>query len=352
MESSRQIEDRAAEWLARQDSEEWTRADQTELDEWLTATAHRVAYIRLKQAWNETHRLKALGAGTKPGVVPPVGEWRVSPFLGAPAAPEVSTASSTRKSWRPLAIAASVMLVTGAAVVAWYSTPTASTFRTPIGGVASVPMSDGSKVTLNTNSQVRLAISETERRVELAQGEAFFEVAHDPARPFVVRAGDKDVVAVGTQFSVRRDGDDLQIVVTEGKVRVHAAGAGAAPWGRVGGVGTGGGGALYLKAGTVARASAAGTLVQEKSVGAAEDILSWRSGYVIFQETPLTEAVEEFNRYNTRKLIIQDPALARVKLTGSFRSTNLAGFVRLLEQGFAISARSTDAQIVLTTSGQ
>jgi len=197
-------------------------------------------------------------------------------------------------------------------------------------------MPDGSKVTLNTNSEIRVAVTETERRVTLDKGEAFFEVAKDPRRPFVVHAGDKQIVAVGTKFSVRRDADAVRVVVTEGRVRLERSSAsGAAPL-------------AQLSAGTIARAAGAGTLVQEKPLDEAEEFLSWRTGFLVFRDTTLGDAVAEFNRYNMHKIVIEDPAVAAMHVGGSFRSTNVDAFVRLLQEGFQIHVDQRDEQIVLT----
>src|SRR3981189_822736 len=87
-----------------------------------------------------------------------------------------------------------------------------TSYRTAIGGIAAISMKDGSTVTLNTNSDIRVALSETERRVDLEKGEAFFEVAKDPNRPFVVRVGDQRVIAVGTKFSVRREPNHVRVI--------------------------------------------------------------------------------------------------------------------------------------------
>src|SRR5262249_39417186 len=125
--------------------------------------------------------------------------------------------------WRVFALAASLALGIGGSGVYIYQAGMLDRdgYRTPVGGIESVPTADGSTITLNTDSQIRVALSASERRIELKHGEAYFEVAHDPNRPFVVHAGNKRVIAVGTKFSVRRDYDDVQVVVTEGKVRLE-----------------------------------------------------------------------------------------------------------------------------------
>src|SRR5258707_4032605 len=115
--------------------------------------------------------------------------------------------------------AAALLIVGTAAGAAWYfSTDHTSSYRTQIGALATVPLSDGSKVTLNTDSQIHVELNPTMRRVKLDQGEAFFEVSKDGARPFVVEIADKRVIAVGTQFSVVRDNNDIRVFVTEGRV--------------------------------------------------------------------------------------------------------------------------------------
>lgn len=314
MESSVRIEETAAAYLAKRDSGEWSEADQAELNGWLQAsTAHRVAFLRLEAAWQQALRLKALGAAAKPGVASPPHRWRL-----------------------PLtALAASIALLF-ALGIGWYLWPHGSSYQTAVGGLALVPLPDGSKVTLNTDSEIRIAVTRSERRVDLQQGEAFFEVAPDPARPFVVTAGDRRIIAVGTRFSVHRAADGVRVVVTEGRVRVERRGGGKQEP------------ATQLFAGTIARSNDAGTLVQEKPLRQTEEYLSWRSGFIVFRDTALAEASAEFNRYNTRKIVIEDPAVAQIRIGGSFRATNLDAFVRLLEGGFPIRAERRGEQIVLT----
>jgi transmembrane sensor len=354
--NSSAIEEHAAAWLAKRDGGDWSQADERALQTWLEAsTAHTVAFIRLEAAWGQAQRLKALGAGVPACVVPPRDAWDQSPFFegreGLPAARHFrrnSAASAAPRRpiarWLPRALVAT-LLIAGATTIAWYLTHGAD-YRTPIGGLASVPMSDGSKVTLNTDSVIRLAVTDRERRVELDQGEAFFEVAKDPGRPFVVNAGTRRIIAVGTKFSVRREGSEVRVFVTEGKVRFEddslpkplpsAGTAETSPR------------ETLLRAGTIARAGESGVLVQEKSLPEVEEYLSWRMGYLIFREAPLADAVAEFNRYNEQQIVIEDPQVAVIRLSGKFRATNFEAFVRLLSEGFPISVRHSGRQILLS----
>ncbi len=338
MESSIQIEERAGQWLAQRDGGAWSEADEAAFNAWLEqSTLHVVAFVRLEAAWKQAKRLKALSAGVPAGTVPSPEEWQLAPFF-APAQEPAGKRARTGL-LNPWAIAAGLFLAIGAGV-AVHLWPFDSTYHTPVGGIASVPMSDGSKVTLNTDSRIRLAVTESERRVELQQGEAFFDVAKDPSRPFVVATGDKRIVAVGTQFSVRRDRNDVRVFVTEGKVRIEDEAPAARDKEQ---------GANTLSAGTIARASRAGVLVQEKSVPEVEGYLSWRTGHLIFRDAPLSEAIAEFNRYNTHKIVIADPAVGAIRVSGKFRSTQFEAFVRLLEDGFRVHTRRVGGEIVLSS---
>ena len=347
MDSLSQIKETAAQWLARRGGENWSQADEAQLAQWLDAsTGNRIAFLRMEAAWQEADRLKVLGAGFEPGAVPSLEDFRAAPFFrhvsGPVSAPEVlalpeNPAAPDAGIFKPIirwAVAASVLLAV--AFFTWnHDFLTGDVYSTPIGVTAAVPLSDGSKITLNTDSEIRVAVTETERRVNLEQGEAFFEVAKDPKRPFVVRAGNKIITAVGTQFSVRRDHDDVRVVVTEGKVRVEHASGGSVP-------------SAQVSAGGVASTHHAKVAVQERPLAEAQELLSWRSGYVVFHENTLADVVAEFNRYNTRKFVIQDPDVAGITISGNFRSTNVDSFAQLLEDGFPVSVDRQGDRIVLT----
>jgi transmembrane sensor len=379
MDSSRQIEVRAAQWLARRDGDDWTATDQLELEKWLDAsTAHHVAYLRLEAAYEESFRLKALGAGAAPSSVPPPGEWQLTavfaprpsaPFLlageesreGAEIAslphpnPLPASAPSHPRSGRVKFFSVAATLILAVSGATWHFWPAVPDYKTPVGGTASVPMIDGSHIILNTDSEVRLAVTNKERHVQLEYGEAFFEVAKDSKRPFVVQAGNKRVIAVGTRFSVRRVANDIRVVVTEGKVKLEEADAGAheglaSPLhaGEESSGDEGLSGAVYVLAGGVARVGGSSVLVQQKPLQEVEEYLSWRTGYLVFRDTQLSEAVAEFNRYNTRKIVIDDPIVAALRLSGKFRPTNFDDFVRLLEDAFPVHAKTSDGTTTLT----
>jgi transmembrane sensor len=373
MERTNEIEEAASDWLVRRESGQWTQADQARFEQWLDAsTLNRVAFLRLELAWEESGRLKALGAGVPGNQPPPPGQWNLTPFFDAHAAasgprdtPGTGTATENSDSGTPTgepsqrtrrrawmsAVAASVLLAAGVGGYVLLAPP-GDRYATSVGAITSVPVRDGSKVTLNTDSKIRVAVTETARRVELQKGEAFFDVAKDPNRPFIVEAGSKRVVAVGTKFSVRRNGESIEVVVTEGKVRVEDA-TRPLPGSAVDASGSASpppvDDAVFLTPGAIAYADEAGVLVQRKTLVEAETHLSWRSGVLMFRDQSLADAVAEFNRYNERKVVIADPAVATLKVEGNFRADNVEAFVRLLESGFPVRASAEEDQIVLSS---
>jgi transmembrane sensor len=364
--SAERIETEAGDWLAKRLSGHWTEADQGAFDAWYADIGHRVAYVRLETAWNEAGRLRALGAGVPAGVVPPRQSWGDLRFPGGTPAEGESAASATagavevapaltptssplssarqqhpaRSSWPRWAAAAVVLVALAAGLWIFLDSPfTGDRYSTPVGGLNDVRLVDGSHITLNTDTHLRVRLSQAERRIDLDRGEAFFEVAHDPARPFVVYAGDKRVMAVGTKFSVRRERDDVEVVVTEGKVKL--ATADASPSGSAGPPVT------LLPAGTVAKTAKTAVLVHEESAPETEAHLSWRNGYVVFKDTTLEDAANTFNRYNTRQIVIGDPQIATVRIGGNFRSNNIESFLSLLKDGFPIIVEETEDQAIL-----
>lgn len=339
----RQIEELAAAWLVRRGSGEWTAEDEEQLTGWLReATAHRVAFLRLEVACEESQRLKAFAAGVEPGVVPPPGEWRQSPFFenGAAPAEAVDATAANAGLWRlprrwvqrNWAVVAACLLVLAVGTGFWLLRPgeRGEQYTTQLGGVESVPLRDGSAVTLNTASRIRVELKSGERHIELQQGEAFFSVARDPKRPFVVAVGDRRVVAVGTQFAVRREAGEIRVVVAEGTVTLE------------------GDGQVRLRAGAVARTRGPDVLVRNEPLDNVQALLGWREGFLIFRDTTLGEAIAEFNRYNSRHIEIGDPTVADIRVSGAFRPTHYEAFVRLLHEGYSIRAETRGNELILT----
>lgn len=324
MESRQQCETAAAGWIAKRDTGPWTEADASELEQWLSASAgNRVAYYRLNAAWQEAGKLQALGVAS-------------SDVLGDGPAPLEPPKRFVMTQRRGLQFAATLLLIVGSSSMLLHhgALSGGDLHATAIGGLETVPLQDGSRVILNTNSQLSIELTDTQRQVSLTHGEAFFEVAKDPSRPFIVTAGDKRIIAVGTAFSVRREGGSLRVIVSEGTVRMETT----SKHGRSPGP---------LTAGTILRAQDDNVLVQAKAPGEIEQSLSWRSGVLTFRDTPLSVAVGEFNRYNARQIVIEDPVIADMRIGGNFRATQPDPFVHLLVEGLSIHATTEANRIVL-----
>jgi transmembrane sensor len=201
---------------------------------------------------------------------------------------------------------------------------------TAVGENRTVALADGSRVTLNTDSRLRIDASHP-RTVRLERGEAYFDVAHDPAHPFVVEAGGSRVTVLGTRFTVRREGDAVRVLVAQGRVRLAANG-----------------GAVELARNEEATARAGAIVRAAHSEAQTAQRLAWREGRIVFDGTSLAAAAAEFNRYNERQIVVSDPVAARMAIGGSFAPANVDGFVRLLEQGFGLHARRHGKDIVVT----
>jgi len=354
MDSAR-IEREAADWLARRDSGHWDDAQGRAFEEWQEqSTAHRIAVLRIKASWQQADRLQALGAGVPRGQIPAPGTWRLSPFLEQgkrsttaaltvdecddeveDAAVSAAARTSRFSKWR--AWAAALVVGVGIAGGGYLTSYDPDSYRSAIGVTKVVRLADGSTVMLNTNTAIHVELSAAQRRIDLDRGEAFFDVAKEPGRPFVVNAAGKRIVAVGTKFSVFREPLDTRVVVIEGQVNVEEVqnGGQAGP-------------ATPVSAGSIAQAGSAGVLIRRSTVAEAERYTSWRSGYISLRDTELAEAVAEFNRYNSKQLVIADPSIAQMRIGGNLRATNVEAFVRVLEEGFSVRADDQGNRILLT----
>lgn len=302
MSKANQFEEISARWLLRREEPGWCEQDQAELDAWLDADdEHKMAFWRLEHGWHKVDRLVAL-RGPAPHVSPDM---------------ERSQHRVRRTVLAATALAACLVLAIFLAPGNdWFAR---KTYTTEIGGHETLPLIDGSRIEMNTATTLRTAVNERTRKVWLEQGEAYFEVARDPSRPFVVYAGDRTVTVLGTKFSVRREGDRIEVDVVEGRVQVvdPSLKAQASP--------------TILTRGDVAVAQGASTLVAAKSEKKVDDALSWRQGVLTFDQLTLADVADEFNRYNRKQLVIADPAIAGIRIGGSFEPKNLDAFVRLLQ---------------------
>ena len=303
-------------WRERQDRADWNDEDQAALDSWLAEDiAHRIAYLRVNATWERTERLVALRQPT-PEVVAP--RRALAPFLMKIAA--------------GLAIAA----VLGAGVARIVQQPGDRTFSTGVGGRETIRFADGSRIELNTDTVLRTEMTTEKRVMWLDKGEAFFEVKHDAAHPFIVMVGGRRVTDLGTQFRVWRDSRRTEVAVMQGRVRFEAPDAQAPLQTAV------------LLPGDVATATAGSMLVTKKTPQTLTNELAWRHGVLVFRYTPLADAVAEFNRYNQVKIIVTDPQAAQLKIYGTFRANHVEDFTSLAQMVLGLHIKSNGNDIVIS----
>lgn len=324
MSTAERIEERAALYLLRRDEPQWCDADAAELDAWLEESfAHKAAFWRLEHGWNRADRLAALRAP--------------EPAAHAPrrARPQARRSGGLRP-WQPAAIAASLaLLVAGGIWTAANPVGVApKVYATEVGGRATVPLDDGSRVELNTATTLRTKVTRSQRQVWLDRGEAYFEVAKDAKHAFTVVAGSRRVVVLGTRFSVRRDGDQLKVSVVEGRVRVEPAEPQA------------GTAVEILTKGDVVVADGPSLIVAHRPVDTVVEQLSWRDGKLAFDQSTLGEAAAEFNRYNRKQLVVRGPA-AEVRIGGAFEADNVDAFARLLRQAYGLKVQDDGTRVTV-----
>jgi transmembrane sensor len=331
--------EQASLWLARRDRG-LSAAEQDDYLRWLQASPEHAAAVAQQAAALE--RMMRLY------------EWQPShtaepnPALFAPAA-------APRRPWRlAAAVGLAAALVAGFFAVFGPDDPSpvpSSSSRSYLKVNERLALPDGSRAELRDGSAVVVQYSETERRVRLTGGEAHFTVWKDPARPFVVEAGGVSVRAVGTAFAVRLGAKEVEVLVTEGRVDV-SAGPSARP------SAAGGAEVPRVSAGeraTVARPALPAAVPDRPVIVPVtnDDIrreLAWQTPRLEFDETPLADAVAEFNRLNRQQLALADPKLGTLRIGGTFRPDNVEGFVRLLAETHGLRAGpDAEGRLVLRT---
>ena len=225
----------------------------------------------------------------------------------------------------------------------------AQIYSTSTGQRSTFVLDDGSSIELNAQSRIEVRFSDYRRDVALVEGQALFNVAKDLRRPFIVRAGNRQVLALGTRFDVRLDSTSVQVTLLEGKVRVEEN---TAMWKR--------GQEIELTPGKqlVARMNTSSQPTSTRKGGVRADVIrdidvakvtGWREGRIYFDDLPLEEAVREMNRHSTVHIRLDSAELAGLRVNGMFKAGDQEIFVSALQEYFQIEAQRQGArEIVLT----
>ena len=326
----------AAEWAVRLNGRALTTQEQIALDQWLNAdTRHRGALLRARAVWVDLDRLSALAGPVPPssrrdGSKESVSQERIGPSY--------SLLLEDRRAFRNRRrfVASGVAALFFGAAGTWWIDWRDQTYVSKLGQIRRVKLSDGSRMVLNTASEATVRFDKARREIELTTGEGLFQVAKDPARPFVVRAGFVSVRAVGTVFGVRTTGQRVDVTVTEGVVELVDNS-------------TSGGGVIRRVAANERATVMETSQVQVHSMphAEAERRLAWRDGMVDFAGEPLATAVDEINRHNRRQIVVDDPALASRQVVGMFRATDPDNFAATVATALGVQSVDQDDAIHL-----
>ncbi|AEG50355.1 anti-FecI sigma factor, FecR [Sphingobium chlorophenolicum L-1] len=281
----------AAHWFARLKTLPVSEGTLKEFFAWRREKQNADAFEEAERFWTEAGK-----AGNSPSILRAVTE--------------AAARGRSRRRFRP-ALLIPAMAVLAAAVTAGihYMSLAGSTFQTEPGAQRTVALDDGSRLRLNTDTSLRVRYGASQRELVLERGEALFNVAHDAARPFIVAAGDATVTALGTQFDVAHWGGRISVTLVEGRITIVAPD----------------GSAFQLRPGEQWRWPPENRRVQPVSVGNA---VAWTQGRIVFDNRTLGDAIAEVNRYGGKPIILDAPAMAGKRISGTFEAGDKQSFIK------------------------
>jgi len=307
----------AERWYARLKAPDCSASERREFQRWRAVPEHGAAFADTERLWESLGQLSGR----------PDFEQLSQHVLA-------ETAARPHRRWQPFAIAASAALaLIGGGVFFWaqHREPPGVIYATKPGERSIVQLADGSQLVLNYATELDVRLDQNARRVTLQKGEALFTVAHDPTRPFKVVAGDGVVTALGTRFEIRREDQHVTVTLSEGRVSLdrqvdkeH----------------------LQLEPGEQVRYQVDAPELHQRTVDA-EVVTSWSTGRLRFRSTPLSEALEEVNRYSSTQIRIVDPTLAAIPIAGTFEIGDTTSVVSALTALWPIRAEEKDGAVML-----
>jgi transmembrane sensor len=323
-----QIEVEACAWIAQLDGQTPSKQDLAAFREWVNRSPqHREEITRLAGLWGDLNVLTQLALPSKAPARPIRSQFLLGTAI----------------------IAVFAVLITVATVL--YNHPTLPAaaqiplYSTGVGEQKSVVLADGTKVLLNTDSSIQASYSPQQREVHLLQGEAYFEVAHNAARPFLVYAGANVVRAVGTAFAVHLKKQDVEVVVTDGTVEISAlanTGDAAAAKPRSSPIVR----LADIKAGQSAAFNQEVESIQSIQEPEIQRRLSWREGVLTFSGEPLEQVVDEVSRYTPVTIVISDPAIRKIRIGGYFKVGETDAMLEALETSFGVRVQRVNDKLV------
>lgn len=306
-----------------------SRQIRADVSAWLLAhPLHQQAFAEMEAVW---------GALEEPVVqlmAEPTPEARNSAdTLQTTSAPQSRGSHSQARSWIAMAACLVLTLLVGVGWQQDWATRWQSDYVTGVGEQTPMTLADGSEITLNSQSAVAVDLSPAERRVRLLKGEAWFDVASDPDRPFIVETGRGLVQVTGTRFNVRLEEEAAVVSLDEGSVQLRASDPAAA-------------GAIELVPGQEARLTTEG--ITEPTAFDRSATTAWQRGQFVFYNAPLSQVVKRLNRYHAGLIVIADEELNNLKVSGVFSTSNPDNALKVITTTLAVEqTRLTDYLVLL-----
>ena len=326
-------DDIAARWVARVSAGPLSATEQVELDDWLAASPrHFGAYERLQAVNLRLQRIRGIGHELKNIAPDPVREVDIVAALDEGTLEGMDGPSRSYGFGRRGAIAAGLSGLFVFGLFGLRAPATARTFRTARGEVRLIPLDDGSTITLNTASAIE--VRSDVRGVALLEGEAFVQVSGDLSSPFRLSAGRLDLTCAQSKFCISRVLEEQPVLlVQQGTVNISVGGSQAVP----------------VDAGTKAVLAFPNKLTLSRiSANDLERQLLWREGMISFSGTTLFDAAWIFRRYSDVSIIITDPEIGSLTITGVYSANDPAGFVRTVARAFDLDVEQTSNGFQLT----
>lgn len=322
------IESEAAEWLTKLDGAPLSPQERADLRVWLQQDPKHARSLKaMAEVWSEMDLLL-----NDPPILPERSE-PTEGFFGFNAG------------WR-FGYGIAAMLLCLISIGIWFGVPlinqNTDVIATEIGKQKVVELADGSRAYLNTDTMLETDYTGSRRIVRLLKGEALFDVEKDPLRPFVVYAGDRQVMAVGTKFVVRLDSENIVVTVTEGKVKLSKRTSGQDEP------------AKSVQEEILVSSGQQVSVDNKTAISAPEDMttseleekLSWTNGQLIFKDEPLQKVIEEVSRYVPNQIVIDDPGLRDILISGRFQIGDTEALLEAIEVSFQVKASHIDNKLI------
>ncbi len=334
----------AAFWIARLHGPDRSSQMERECLAWQARSeAHRVAFERCTDTWQDV-------AGVT------LRDYATAAKIGAEAQDKPRPTRRTRRAVG-VALAGAAVAVLLVVIQPWRAS---DTYATNVGELRTVILEDGTRMSLNTATRVRVTLASAQRTVRVDEGEVLFEVAKDARRPFVVHVADREVVALGTVFSVRLTptsevgSDALDVTLIEGEVSVRAASGASDKAAETRPVLLKPGDRLRLSepSGRAAKGSQRVTMQMDRP--RVDQLMAWRRNEAVFDDVPLSDAVAEMNRYSRQPVVlVGDESSKGLRISGLFRTGDNVAFARAVASlyGLVVHDRQDHVELARGSGG-